>query len=113
MNWRRYLQQLKLEHLDDETRSRLRSLLYGKDLQNLDSPTQREMRAILRELERKKIWLNGKIDCPECGGEGLEVAGDIETAPIVKSGRGYMMRGSPHCHDMRYVAGQVPSGLVR
>ena len=71
------------------------------------------MRAILRELERKKIWLNAKIDCPECGGEGLEVAEDIETAPIVKNGRGYMVRRCPHCHGMRYVTGQAPSGSVR
>ncbi|EHK54747.1 hypothetical protein [Allomesorhizobium alhagi] len=103
MNWRKYFEQLRPDQFDGRTNALIRSLLDGKDLNRLDARTQRQLRAILKEHERKRSWLKGKTSCPTCAGEGLAVAPDPGNAPIVKNGVGFLPSPCAECKGQGYV----------
>jgi hypothetical protein len=60
MNCRKYFEQLQPDRFDDFTKGLIRTLLQGKDLNRLDARTQRQLRSILMEFERKQEWLKDK-----------------------------------------------------
>ncbi|WP_156668667.1 hypothetical protein [Rhizobium aegyptiacum] len=103
MNWRKYFEQLQPDRFDDFTKGLIRTLLQGKDLNRLDARTQRQLRSILMEFERKQEWLKDKYPCPVCQGEGLQTIENPVDAPIVKDGRGYLPTKCLYCDGMRYL----------
>ncbi|MHC2258281.1 hypothetical protein [Sinorhizobium meliloti] len=113
MNWRKYFEQLQPDRFDHWTKGLVRTLLEGKDLNRLDARTQRQLRAIIMEFERKREWLKDKEPCPVCRAEGLETVANPVDAPIVKYGRGYLPTKCLYCHGMRYLPKKNPDAAQK
>lgn len=90
--------------MTDELKRKIAAYLNGDAGDEIfDARDRRRLRVLLKEQQRKQEWLQDKLPCPQCHGEGLEAVANPDDAPIVKNGRGYLMSPCLHCHGMRYV----------
>lgn len=90
--------------MTDELKRKIAAYLNGDAGDEIfDARDRRRIRVLLKEQQRKQEWLQDKLPCPECHGEGLETVANPDDAPIVKNGRGYLLTPCLHCHGMRYV----------
>lgn len=101
--------------MTDELKRKIATYLNGEVGQEIFDPRdRRHLRVLLKEQQRKQEWLQDKLPCPRCHGEGLETVANPDDAPIVKNGRGYLMSPCLHCHGMRYVTiAQAPSDEIQ
>lgn len=90
--------------MTDELKRKIVAYLNGDaGAEIFDPRDRRRIRALLKEQQRKQEWLRDKQPCPECHGEGLETVVELDDAPIVKNGCGYLPSPCLNCHGMGYM----------